>query len=285
MSRRITSFGIGRGGRWVTFATVIIDVQLSQANSTWAQYLEGVIAAQEAGFATVWVLDHLSGVSFDGSTMLECFTVLGAMAAATTTIGLGSLVVNAANRHPGMLATAAATVQSISGGRFVLGLGAGTSPTSRFAREQDVLGIAVAPRLADRHRHLADTLDLLDEMWSPARDSEKWQGFALPDPAPPVILGVNSTRLATIAGQRTNGVNVRAHNADRREVIAAAHDGRSGNPRPWTTSVWCSWDDALLDPSHPLRVELEADGVDRLILSWFAPVDANVIASAAGVNR
>ena len=260
-------------------------MQLSQANSTWTQYLEGVLAAQEAGFSTVWALDHLSGVSFDGRTMLECFTVLGAMAAATTTIGLGSLVVNAANRHPGLLATAAATVQAISGGRLVLGLGAGTSPTSRFAREQDVLGIAVAPRMADRHRHLGETHDLLEEMWSPTRDPEKWKGFARADPAPPVILGVNSTRLATIAGQRTNGVNVRAHNADRREVIAAAHDARSGNTRPWSTSVWCSWDDALLDPSHPLRVELEADGVDRLILSWFAAVDAGVIARAAGVNR
>ena len=264
---------------------MIIDVQLSQANSTWPQYLEGVLAAQEAGFSTVWTLDHLSGVSFDGRTMLECFTVLGAIAAATTTIGLGSLVVNSANRHAGLLATSAATVQSISGGRFVLGLGAGTSPTSRFAREQDVLGIAVRARMAERHRHLGDTLDLLEEMWSPARDSEKWMGFALPDPAPPVILGVNSTRLARIAGQRTNGVNVRAHNTDRREVIAAAHDAKSANLRPWTTSVWCSWDDALLDPSHPLRLELEADGVDRLILSWFPPVDAEVIARAAGVNR
>ena len=161
---------------------MIIDVQLSQANSTWPQYLEGVLAAQEAGFSMVWTLDHLSGVSFDGRTMLECFTVLGAIAAATTTIGLGSLVVNSANRHAGLLATSAATVQSISGGRFVLGLGAGTSPTSRFAREQDVLGIAVRARMAERHRHLGDTLDLLEEMWSPARDPEKWMGFALPDP-------------------------------------------------------------------------------------------------------
>lgn len=264
---------------------MIIDVQLSQANSSWSQYLEGVIAAEEAGFKTLWVLDHLSGVSFDGRTMLECFTLLGALATTTTTIGLGSLVVNAANRHPGVLATAASTVQSISGGRLILGLGAGTSPNSVFAREQHVLGIEIAPSLAGRHRHLSATLDLLDEIWSPSRDTEKWKGFALPEFVPPVILGVNSARLATIAGQRTNGVNVRALNTDRREVLDAAHIARTGNPRPWMTTVWASWDEALLDPSHPLRRELEADGVDRLILSWFPPVDANTIARAAGVNH
>lgn len=264
---------------------MILDVQLSQANSAWSQYLEGVMAAEEAGFDTVWTLDHLSGVSFDGRTMLECFTLLGAMAAATTTIGLGSLVVNAANRHPGMLATAAATVQAISGGRLILGLGAGTSPTSVFAREQQTLGIEIAPTLAERHRHLGDTLDLLDEIWSPTRDAEKWKGFELPNPAPPILLGVNSTRLATLAGQRTNGVNVRALHANRREILEAASAARSENMRPWMTTVYVSWDEGLLDPSHPLRRELEADGVDRLILSWFPSIDPAAIARAAGVNR
>lgn len=263
---------------------MIIDIQLSQANSSWAQYLEGVAAAEDAGFGTVWVLDHFSGVSFDGPKMLECFTLLGAMAQATSTIGLGSLVVNVANRYPGMLATASATVQEISGGRLMLGLGAGTSPTSGFAREQHALGIPVAPTVAQRHAHMHATLDLLDEIWSPTRDPETWKGFALPDPRPPVILGVNSTRLATIAGQRTNGVNVRALNTDRSEVLAAAHAARSNNPRPWTTTVWSRYDEALFDPAHPLRRELADDGVDRLILSWFPPVDASVISRAKGIN-
>jgi alkanesulfonate monooxygenase SsuD/methylene tetrahydromethanopterin reductase-like flavin-dependent oxidoreductase (luciferase family) len=108
-----------------------IDIQLSPAVEPWPDLRDGILRAEEAGFGAAWVFDHFAGAMLGGTTMLECFTLLGAMAASTERIGLGSLVVNMANRNPGVLAMCAASVQHIAGGRFTLGLGAGTSPTSR----------------------------------------------------------------------------------------------------------------------------------------------------------
>ena len=183
--------------RWQSCG-VILDLQLSPAQCTWSEYIDAVLAAEAAGFGTVWVLDHLSGVSFDGPTMLECFTLLGSLATATSTLRLGALVANVANRSAGLLAVAASTVQTVSEGRLHLGRGAGTSPRSSFAREQLALGITPASTIAERHQRVVDTLDLFDTMWSTDRDPEHWKGFPLPGHRPPVVLGVNSVRLAVV---------------------------------------------------------------------------------------
>ena len=94
--------------------------------------------------------------------MLECFTLLGALAASTTTIGLGSMVANVANRHPAVLATSAASVHAISNGRLLLGIGAGAAPGSTWSREHDAIELPLRPRVADRHAAVEDTLDLFD---------------------------------------------------------------------------------------------------------------------------
>lgn len=256
---------------------MIVDLQFSPAVCGWDRLRDAVSAAEAAGFGTVWALDHLSGSAFGGDSMMECFTFLGATAVATTRIGLGSLVVNVANRHPGLLAVAAATVQDVSGGRFTLGLGAGTSPTSRYAAEQHALGVPIPPKLADRHRRVADALDLLDEMWATDRN-ERWAGFPTPVPPPPTLLGVSSRPLARLAGRRTNGVNVWGEHPDLEGILAAAEEARVGRDVPWTTSVWLTWRPELLDPDHAVRKRLGAQGVDRLILAWFVPPEPDALA-------
>ena len=102
-----------------------IDIQFSPAANDWPALRDAVLRAEADGYDTTWVFDHFDGAMIQGDRpMLECFTLLGALAAATTTIGLGPLVANVANRHPAVLAAAASSVQRISGGRLVLGLGA-----------------------------------------------------------------------------------------------------------------------------------------------------------------
>jgi len=83
-------------------------------------------AAEEAGFDSIWVGDHLL-YRDEGPERgpLEAFTLLAAIATATTGIRLGPLVACTAFRHPPVLAKVAATVDEISGGRLTLGLGAG----------------------------------------------------------------------------------------------------------------------------------------------------------------
>src|SRR5690349_3811219 len=112
---------------------------------------EAVLAAEERGYGVAWVLDHLAGQMMNGDSMLECCTLTGALAASTTSIGVGMLVANVWNRPCAVLADAAATAQNISGGRFWLGVGAGASPTSPYGAEHAAVGIELSPSLEVRH--------------------------------------------------------------------------------------------------------------------------------------
>lgn len=271
---------------------MLIDLQLSPGTMAWSAILEGSQAAEEAGFSALWAFDHLDGSLLRGHTMLECWSLMGAVAASTRTIGVGTLVANIASRPPGVLAAAAASVQAISGGRLRLGLGAGTSPRSPFASEQRAMNMPVKDRLAERHTALVDVLDLLDTLWSPDRDPV-YAGFARPEVRPPVLVGVNSAALATIAGQRCDGVNVRRSDPDRAEWLRAARaahaarpTGRSGGvDAPFEATMWTLWNPDLLDADHPDRRAWAALGIDRLILTALEPLAAATIAAASRYLR
>jgi hypothetical protein len=110
--------------------------------------------------------------------------------------------------------------------------------------------------------------------WRGSGGTAQPAGFLRPVPRPPTLLGVNSVALARLAGARTDGVNVRWSHPARRAILEAARQGRAARGNhdgPWTTSVWAPWDADLTDPSHPLRHELAAEGVDRLVLMWMEP--------------
>ncbi|TSA52593.1 MAG: LLM class flavin-dependent oxidoreductase [Actinobacteria bacterium] len=257
---------------------ITIDLQVNQGQCSWAQLTEIAHIAENNNYQTLWVADHLSGQVMNAPSMPECFTLLGALAAITSTINIGPLVANVGNRHPGVLASAAATVQNISGGRLVLGLGAGASPTSKFAAEQLALGIALPVTMGERHARLERTLDVLEEIWSPTRD-KKFATFEMPCKLPPRILGVNSTALAKIAGMRTDGVNIRSSHPQRAQILrvaqgAAATTGKTN----FVVSVWDWFDEALLDAQSPVRQQLESEGVNRIILLMRGVPDAKRLA-------
>ena len=226
---------------------MLIDVQFSSANHDWPELCDAVLQAEAEGNDTVWVFDHFDGTLLGGDGMaMECFVLLGALAAATTTIGIGPMVANVANRHPAVLAAGAATVQRISNGRLRLGLGAGASPNSPWSREHRDRGIPLFPKLAHRHATVVHQIEVLRAM-----PSWKTEPF-------PILIGVNSIALARIAGTHADGVNVKLSSSYAADQIAAAR--AAAGTRAFEATGWAhATDDASQDKAHELEL-------DRLII-------------------
>ncbi|MFM2113589.1 MAG: hypothetical protein RL643_547 [Actinomycetota bacterium] len=272
------------------------DLQVNPGNAPWPLLADAARAAEAAGFDTFWTADHLAGEVMAAPAMPECFTTLGALAAVTSSIRLGPLVANVANRPPVITANAAATLQQVSGGRCILGLGAGSAPNTKWSAERRAVGLEQPPKMADRHQVLLDTLDVIDELWSPTRRADL-QTFISPSPRPPILLGVNSTVLARIAAQRTDGVNVRGSADYAREVIAAAVQERSvvrttaadgaGVVDPFIFTVWEHFDESLLraDVLDERIERWQGWGVNRVILLMFRSVDLAAIERAGSLLR
>jgi F420-dependent oxidoreductase-like protein len=93
-------------------------------------------AAEGSGFDSVWVHDHLHQSPWSGpedDPMLEAYTLLGALAAVTERVWIGAMVSPVTTRHPGLLARMVTSLDVISGGRAVLGIGAGNHPEEHRA--------------------------------------------------------------------------------------------------------------------------------------------------------
>ncbi len=248
----------------------LVDIQFSPADTDWATLKAATLAAEQREFGAVFVFDHLAGVPLGGTTMLETFTLLGALAEITSRVELGTLVANVWNRQVGTLVSAAASVALMSGRQFHLGIGAGTSPTSAWAAEQHAVGAFVEPSLEARHDRVQQLLDLVAREWSPDR-ADDLATFPLPTPLPTTIVGVNSERLSRIAGRSAGGINV-GWRHPRRDRFMAAADAAAGD-RPFLRTVWATYEAELLDPSHPERLEMTERRIDRLILSVLGPLD------------
>jgi alkanesulfonate monooxygenase SsuD/methylene tetrahydromethanopterin reductase-like flavin-dependent oxidoreductase (luciferase family) len=97
------------------------------ATARWTEIRELAVRAEEIGFDTVWVPDELLWRSPDRQPQgwWECIAMTGAVAAATSRVKVGTWILSALHRNPGITAKAVETLDEISGGRFVFGLGSG----------------------------------------------------------------------------------------------------------------------------------------------------------------
>ncbi|MFZ0919241.1 MAG: LLM class F420-dependent oxidoreductase [Candidatus Dormiibacterota bacterium] len=120
-------------------------------------------AAEEAGCSTLTMMDHwfqMEGFATAQDPMLEGYTSLGFVAGKTERITLSLMVTGVTYRHPGLLAKIVTTLDVVSGGRAMLGLGA-----AWYEREHLALGVPFPP-IAERFERLEETLQICNQMWS-----------------------------------------------------------------------------------------------------------------------
>ena len=246
---------------------ITTDLLLSPFGASGRDMVEAARAAESAGFSGIWTEDHFSASMLGRAWSHEPFTVLGAIAAATSSIRLGPLVVNTTNRHPARIASAAGSLQSLSGGRAVLGMGSGAAPGTLYAGEYDAIGVDLDD-VDLRRRRLIEAIEMVKLVWAgtahhegeffTARDLHS----VVPDvPRPEIIVGTNSAGTAELGATHADGVNVVGHPGWEdviRRVIEVAGD------RSVETSVY-----HVVDLEHPLGGDVATMlelGVDRRVL-------------------
>jgi F420-dependent oxidoreductase-like protein len=152
--------------------------------------------ADEGGLASLWVMDHFFQIPPVGKAeldMLEGYSALSYLAGLTRRATLGTMVTGVTYRHPGVLVKTVTTLDVLSGGRAVLGIGA-----AWFEREHRGLGVAFPP-LRERFERLEEALEIAHLMWSGGVhrfDGKHYQlaetlnvPKALTIPRPPILIG------------------------------------------------------------------------------------------------
>ena len=120
-------------------------------------------AAEEGGASDFTLMDHwfqMESLTTAQDPMLEGYTSLGFLAGQTERITLGLLVTGVTYRHPGLLAKTVSTLDVLSGGRAMLGIGA-----AWYEREHRGLGVPFPP-VSERFERLEETLQVCNQMWS-----------------------------------------------------------------------------------------------------------------------
>jgi F420-dependent oxidoreductase-like protein len=170
---------------------VRFGVTLPQIKRTWAEARDAAVEFDRLGFHSVWVCDHLYGVPMPSLPILEAWSELAAVAAVTERVELGTLVTPPFFRNPSVLAKQVATIDQISNGRVIVGLGSGW-----FASEYEAYG-APFPPVGERLQALEETCELMKALFTEeqatfvgkhARVEHAW---CEPKPVrrPPILIG------------------------------------------------------------------------------------------------
>jgi alkanesulfonate monooxygenase SsuD/methylene tetrahydromethanopterin reductase-like flavin-dependent oxidoreductase (luciferase family) len=155
-------------------------------------------------FTTLWMSDHLQ---FGDAPVLEGWTRLTYLAALFPTFRFGHLVLGQGYRNPAILAKMGATLQHLTGGRFILGLGAGWAE-----EEYRAYGFGY-PSPSARVEQLEEAIQIIRSMWTEPETTFLGKHYLVdrarceprPDPVPPILIGSPGPRVIRIAAQWADG--------------------------------------------------------------------------------
>src|SRR5687768_17318302 len=184
--------------------------QMNGETARWTDILAMTKMAEAVGFDSVWVTDHLIHRSeTETRGPWECWSLLSAIAAVTERVEIGPLVLCAGFRNPALLAKMADTVEEISGGRLILGLGAGWNEPEyrafgypfdhRVDRFEEALTI-IGGLLRDGH------IDFEGQYYR-ARNCELRPRGPRPN-GPPIMIGTTGKRMLELTARHADQWNV-----------------------------------------------------------------------------
>jgi alkanesulfonate monooxygenase SsuD/methylene tetrahydromethanopterin reductase-like flavin-dependent oxidoreductase (luciferase family) len=251
---------------------MFIDLVLDPTDRSAGEIVDAAKAAEDLGFSAVWTYDHLSGSALGGHSTLDVWTLLGAIAQATSTVAVGPLVTNVTTRHPAFIALAAATLQDLAGGRAMVGLGAGAGPSSVFSREMQMVGMQPRPA-AERRAMVVEAVGVIRGLWSGRADIDGdffgltgATGFLRPDPMPPLIVGCNGPKLTSEVAPVADGVNFHSYEPELRRLVDLARSAATSEDFIVTVEAPIQVDDVAAEDG--LIEDMRALDVDRLMLRW-----------------
>jgi alkanesulfonate monooxygenase SsuD/methylene tetrahydromethanopterin reductase-like flavin-dependent oxidoreductase (luciferase family) len=255
-----------------------------------AWWLEAALRVEAAGFRTAWAWDHFVTFARDGrlrDPVLECWTLLAAVAAATRTLRVGSFVSNVMNRHPALLAREAATVADLAGAgdRLELGIGIGGHPAEHAAYGMEF------PEARDRAARLEEALSVLrlllgggpvdfDGTFYRMRAAH---AFPVPQPRPRLIVGAETRAGARIAARSADAMTTFGAHWERvyaAFLVGLEAAGRSRADVSVLLAIDVDPDAANLRDLGALASRWQEKGADELILHWVRPVDLDAVLAA-----
>lgn len=180
------------------------DCTIDQLRAVWR-------TADQAGFDHLWAFDHLASIGPGGPErpVFEGWSLMAAMAAATSRPRLGLLVTGNTYRHPGLLAKIAVTVDHLSGGRLEFGIGAAWAEN-----EHTMLGIE---GLSNRVGRLSESLRIIRSLWTEERTTFEGRYYRLQNaianpkpvqrPHPPIWIGAGGEQTMRLVARHADTWN------------------------------------------------------------------------------
>ena len=289
------------------------------ADFSWPVPAEGIGAtvaaiaqsADDAGFDSLWVMDHFFQIRLSGlppeSPMLEAYGTLGFLGGLTERIQLGALVTSVAYREPGVLIKTVTSLDVLTGGRMVFGVGAGApfnieqaGPATRF--EAEGLGISF-PSLAERFERLEEVLQIAHQMWRGEEQPYQGRHYQLMRPInspnsvrrphPPILIGGSGERktLRMVARYADScnlfdlpGTGFRDNLVHKLAVLREHCDAEGRDYAEIEKTVTSNFDPAQVKDGllGHLR-ELGAIGIDHVMLSPRGPWDEPTLDALAAI--
>lgn len=236
--------------------------------------------ADEAGFDHCWAFDHLvtTGPGDVSVDLFEGWTLLAAMAEATSRVRVGLLVTGMVYRHPALLAKQAVTVDHLSGGRLEFGVGAGWA-----ALEHQMFGIGTTGHQVGR---LSEGLRLIGMLWTGAQSDFDGRYFQLREavsdpkplqrPHPPIWVGAARPAMLRIVARHADVWNWAGESLS--EAVAAGRELRAACQKIGRDPRAIRWSAQFaLDPADPATTIKE-------LRDWHGAGFTELVVSCSGSN-